>query len=121
MSNCEQHCRYYETCYPDIINEMANGNVKRKEPMVNYPPIKQAANYNETLHHLMREKDKLRGDDAVTRIKNIKDQRVKAIAALLFFEMSVSDISDLNLPSSRSQVYRIIERYQKGIIFGPPK
>lgn len=79
-----------------------NGRVPRKEPLLEDPrEIYSQPDYNETLHNIIRAKQ----SDHITEIREIKDNKIRAIASMLYANMSVNQISRL-LKCHRKTVYR---------------
>lgn len=82
-----------------------DGNIERREKLLNDDHIDESMmeNYNETLHERIRAKQL----DRMEEIRTIKDIKIRAVAALLSAEISITDISKL-FQNNRSSVYKIL-------------
>jgi hypothetical protein len=79
-----------------------NGNVPRREPLLSRPiDTGICSDYNDALHRYMRTTEERR--EEIMEIVNVKK---RAIAALLYVDISVTDIGKL-LGLSRGKIYRV--------------
>ncbi len=104
-------CRYCQNkgrcLYMCVPMKWIDGNVARKETLLNDPIDEHdLKDYNHTLHKLIRGKQVDNGE----AIRLIPDLTIRAIAAMLNADMTITEISDI-LQVSRQAIYKTLRVY----------
>jgi hypothetical protein len=90
------------------MEEDINGKYRRREPLLRYPiDAIESADYNEILARLITDKQ----TDNIDAIRAISDFRVRAVAAMLYADLSVRDIARVLRQTARN-IYRMIDVYK---------